>query len=274
MKKKLLITLGCSFTEGVGCYDPDTIPIDMVDRMKHEKIEEVYISNKSRFHNYSWPSQLQKKLKYDKLINLGLGGSSTSGNLKVWFEKYYDKNFSDDYDVLIIWMLPEPTRFSFYRERKIMNINPSMAKNVYNIYSYDLGIEYINFLENLDLDPILEQIFYLKIFEDHLKNQKYNFLYVPLNHTQNWYFDKLYKADSMINLKESVLPNFVINPDMKSLICNHPNEKGYEQVSEKIFEWIKKYKQNLISENNPTVYESVWDGYPILDHLEGYRTLI
>ena len=78
----------------------------------------------------------------------------------------------------------------------------------------------------------------------------------------------------MINLKESVLPNFVMNPDMKSLICNHPNEKGYEQVSEKIFEWIKKYKQHLISENNPTVYESVWDGYPILDHLEGYRTLI
>ena len=25
MKKKILITLGCSFTEGVGCYDPELV---------------------------------------------------------------------------------------------------------------------------------------------------------------------------------------------------------------------------------------------------------
>jgi hypothetical protein len=274
MKKKLLITMGCSFTEGVGCYDPETIPSDMVDRMKHEKIEEVYITNKERFHKYSWPSFLQKKLKYDKLINLGFGGSSTSGNLKVWFEKYFDKNFSDEYDVLIIWMLPEPTRFSFYRKSSIMNINPSMSKNIYNVYSYDLGKEYINFLEDIDLDPILEQIFYLKIFDDHLKSKNYNFLFVPLIHNQNRYFEKLYNINNMINLKESVLPNFSKNPEMKSLICSHPNEKGYDSVSEKIFLWIEKNRPNFISHKDPDYFESIWDGYPILNHLDKMKSVI
>lgn len=274
MKKKLLITLGCSFTEGVGCYDPDTIPTDMVDRMKHEKIEEVYITNKDRFHEYSWPSQLQKKLKYDKLINLGFGGSSTSGNLKVWFEKYYDKDFSDEYDVLVIWMLPEPTRFSFYRKSSIMNINPAMSKNIYNVYSYDLGIEYIKFLDDIDLDPIMEQIFYLKIFENHLTMKNYNFLFIPLAHTQNRYFEKLYNIKNMINLKESVLPNFSKAPELKSLICNHPNEKGYEEVAQKIFTWIEYNRPNVISNNQPDNFESLWDGYPIFNHLDKMRSII
>jgi hypothetical protein len=89
MKKKLLITLGCPLTEGVGCYDTATIPPDMVNMLKHEKFSEVYDMNRERFHKFSWPSYLQKQLNYDFLINLGLGASSTSGNLKVWFEKYY-----------------------------------------------------------------------------------------------------------------------------------------------------------------------------------------
>ncbi len=266
--------MGCSFTEGVGCYDPETIPHDMVDRMKHEKIEEVYISNKSRFHEFSWPSQLQRKLKYDKLINLGFGGSSTSGNLKVWFEKYYDKNFSDQYDVLIIWMLPEPTRFSFYRKSSIMNINPSMSKNIYNVYSYDLGNEYVNFLDNIDLDPIMEQIFYLKIFESHIQCKNYNFLFVPLQHTQNRYFEKLYSIKNMINLKESVLPNFNKNPEMKSLICNHPNENGYNYVAEKIFLWIESNRPNFISKKDTSDFESIWDGYPIFNHLDQLKSAI
>ena len=69
------------------------------------------------------------------------------------------------------------------------------------------------------------------------------------------------------------LSNIIENTDSGSSNMDF----GFNSASDSssgIFEWIKKYKQHLISENNPTVYESVWDGYPILDHLEGYRTLI
>lgn len=274
MKKKLLITMGCSFTEGVGCYDPKTIPSDMVDRMKHEKIEEVYISNKGRFHEYSWPSFLQKKLKYDKLINLGFGGSSTSGNVKVWFEKYHNKNFSDNYEVLIIWLLPEPSRFSFYKKGVVKNINPAMSYNVYNNDCYNLGIEYVKFIQDVSIDPFLEQIFYIKLMEEHCKFKKYNLLYSPLDFNQNKLFDKLHNNEFRMVFEKNIIPDFSSFPSMKSPICNHPNEKGYEYISEIFFEWIKINKSYLLNNEDPDNYDSIWDGYPIFDHLHGNKTLI
>lgn len=274
MKKKLLITMGCSFTEGVGCYDPSTIPSDMVDRMKHPKVEEVYINNKKRFHEFSWPSHLQKLINYDALINLGFGGSSTSGNVKVWFEKYYDKNFTDEFDVLLIWLLPAPSRFSFYRSGSIMNINPALNKNVYNVHSYDLGKEYAKFIDDVELDPILEQIFYLKVMEEHFKSKKFNFLYSTFDNERHKFFEKLHNSEFRMVFEENLFPNFEKHPEMKSLICDHPNELGYKYISEQIFNWIQKNKPELISTSEPNEYNSIWDGYPIFDHLQKFRTLI
>lgn len=274
MKKKLLITMGCSFTEGVGCYDPSTIPSDMIDRMKHPKVEEVYINNKQRFHKFSWPSRLQKLINYDVLINLGFGGSSTSGNVKVWFEKYHDKNFTDEFDVLLIWLLPAPSRFSFYRSGSIMNINPALNKNVYNIHSYDLGKEYAKFIDDIELDPILEQIFYLKVMEDHIKSKKFNFLFSTFDNERNKFFEKFHNSENRMIFEKSLFPNFEKHPEMKSLVCDHPNELGYEYISQQIFDWIQKNKPELISPVEPSEFESTWDGYPIFDHLQRFRTLI
>ncbi len=266
--------MGCSFTEGVGCYDPETIPYDMVDRMKHEKIEEVYITNKERFHKFSWPSYLQKQIKYDTLINLGFGGSSTSGNVKVWFEKYFDKKFSEEYDVLVLWLLPEPTRFSFYKKGTIKNINPSMPYSIYNFDSHDLGIEYVKFIDNIDIDPLMEQIFYVKVMEDHCLSNNYNFLYTPLDFNQNKLFDKFYHTKNRMVFESNIVPDFSQYPEMKSPICRHPNEKGYECISNKFFNWIKFNRPDLISEEYPREYKSIWDGYPLFDHLDKVRTLI
>lgn len=274
MKKKLLITMGCSLTEGVGCYDPKTIPYDMVNRMEHEKIEEVYIANKKRFHKYSWPSILQKQLNYDFLINLGFAGSSTSGNLKVWFEKYYNKNFTDEFDVLVIWLLPDASRFSFYKNCAIRNIIPSMSSNIYNTDSYELGLEYVKFIQDIDLDSILEQIFYLKIFEEYCNLKKYNFLYTPLLSDRNNLFEKIHNVKNMMNFKKNILPNFSKYPNMKSLICDHPNELGYEYISNKMYEWIQLNRPELISMSIPTKFETIWDGYPISNLFNTNKSLI
>jgi hypothetical protein len=267
MKKKLLITMGCSFTEGVGCYDPEVVSYKVGDKIKYKKTEEVYYISKERFHKYSWPSYLQKQLNYDILINLGFGGSSTSGNVKVWFEKYYDKNFSDEFDVLLLWLLPSPTRFSFYRDSTVMNINPLMEKNIYNVYSYDIGKEYLNFIDNLDIDPILEQIFYIKIMEEHCISKKYKFLYTPINFQQNIFFEKFHNINHMMKFNQSIFPNLKENSNMKSLVCDHPNEFGYEYISTRLYNWIKENEPELISETTPNFFESKWDGYPILKNL-------
>lgn len=271
MKKKLLITIGCSFTEGVGCYDSEVVTYKVGGKIKYKKTEEVYYISKERFHKYSWPSNLQKQINYDYLINLGFGGSSTSGNVKVWFEKYYEKNFSDEFDVLMIWLLPSPSRFSFYRNSTVMNINPAMERNIYNVHSYDIGKEYLNFVEDIDLDPILEQIFYVKIMEEQCVTKKYNFLYIPQDYNQNIFFEKFHNIKNMMKFNHSIFPNFSENPTMKSLVCEHPNELGYKYISNQIYNWIEEHRPELISQIIPNNFESKWDGYPILNHLSKVR---
>ena len=86
MKKKLLFTLGCSFTEGDGAYpnepffEPEGIPIDGSRRMEiHGSDLQNWYRNTytSSFHHNGWPAQLVRKLGYDKLINIGKCASST-----------------------------------------------------------------------------------------------------------------------------------------------------------------------------------------------------
>ena len=274
MKKKLLITLGCSLTEGVGCYDPITIPKDMTNIYVHKNASEVYNMNRDRFHKFSWPSILQKKLKYDLLLNLGVGASSTSGNLKVWFEKYYDKNFAEEFDVLVIWLLPEPNRFSFYRDSTLKNIIPYKRLYAFNNIEYNLGREYINFLNDAEMDPLLEQIFYLKIFEQHCDFKNYNFLFATQQNYRNKFFEILHKSKSMMTFEDNLLPNFDFNPEMKSLVCDHPNEIGYQYVCDRIFDWIENNNPKYISKIDPIEVNEFWDGYPISNHFEGIKTPI
>ena len=269
-KPKLLITLGCSFTEGVGCYDPQTLINNKGDV---ESLSTIYAKNKERFHEYSWPSLLQKMLNYDELINLGLGGASTSGNLKVFFEKYKDIDFSEKYDVLIIWFVPHSTRFSFYRNGHVVNIIPTMDHNIYNRYTYKLGLEYVNFIGNLSLDPTLDQLFYIKVMEDHCKLKNYNFLFTLTDPLSESLYNKLYDGKCMMLNGKSPLPNVYENPHLKSLACDHPNEKGYEIVAQTFFNWIQEYRKDLLSNEIPTRFISKWDGNELNKHTKNHEII-
>lgn len=274
MKKKLLITLGCSLTEGVGCYDPITIPEDMTNIYVHKNATEVYNTNRERFHEFSWSSLLRSKLKYDSLINLGLGASSTSGNLKVWFEKYFDKNLSDEFDVLVIWLLPEPNRISFYRDSTLKNIIPYSRLYSFNKLEYNLGREYIKFLKDTELDALMEQVFYLKIFGEHCKFKNYKFLFTSQYSFRNRFFETLYKTESMMTFEGSVLPDYKTNHHMKSLVCDHPNERGYQYICNQIFNWIETNKPEYISQDEPKEVTTIWDGFPLSNHIDQIKPLI
>ena len=81
MKKKLLITLGCSCTEGVGCYDLSINP----EKLTYLKLppKELRLT-RQRFHRLGWPNRVGRKINADKVLNLGVGGSSNSAHLKLF----------------------------------------------------------------------------------------------------------------------------------------------------------------------------------------------
>ena len=92
-KKNLLITLGDSWTEGVGNYEPTAL----LDYQKNKiSQQELYsISDKLRyFYKEAWPTFLSEKLDYD-LINLGQGGDANSATAKK-FICDFDENMEFD----------------------------------------------------------------------------------------------------------------------------------------------------------------------------------
>lgn len=274
MKKRLLITMGCSLTEGVGCYNMDLFPSEYIDSNGNINIEDLgeffdkpecqsfYEESKPKFHEFGWPNILGKKLGYDKVINLGLGGSSTSGQVKQFFEKYLDKDFSD-WDVLVMWLLPDASRISFYFHRNINNLMPSMV----NINEASLESEYVKRLGNVVTDTVLEQIFYIKVMEQACQSKDYSFLVTHNNGDDNKELYLRYQS------KHYLCPTSNINVmdwsgyNGNDVICfeGHPNELGYSIMANNMFDMIKENHSHLINNLPADEMISEWDGY-FIDH--------
>lgn len=239
-KKKLLITLGCSLTEGVGCYG-DLPENSVIEGKDYEKF-------RNRFHKYSWPSQLVKLLNYDKLINMGFGGSSTSGQLKVFMQKYEDEYFKD-YEVLCLWCLPEPLRLSFYNSGHIENVQLTNED-----ISFTKG--YLEQISDITIDPLLDQLFYVKTMRQICENKNWNFLAFHNDSMFINYINKLDKNDCWLH--DSYFEN--MEKDYLSPICDHPNEKGYKIIALKIYENIKNKNYNLVNNENVNKIEMIYNG--------------
>jgi hypothetical protein len=262
-KPKLLITMGCSLTEGEGCYDINTLPNDIdINRNTFTDLyvdltQEIKNKNYQRFHENGWPNRLGRKLNYNRVINLGFGGASTSGQLKVFMEKYYNEYFID-YDVCLIWYLSESSRISFYQDGEVRNIQNSTSshKSLYN--------EYIKLID-INYDTILEQLFYVRIMNEICSNRNWNFLVqhhdLPLGQRLRQYDSnhEYYLNQDNINIDDMISSNldYYVSP-----ICSHPNENGYELISSIIYQQIKKYYPHLINQNKVENFTWEWNGEP------------
>lgn len=255
-KPKLLITMGCSFTEGEGCYDFSSLPKNVkLDYNFTEKYPDLFynllLQNKQRFHENGWPNKLGKKLNYDRVINLGLSGSSTSGQLKVFMEKYGDEQF-EDYDVLLLWLLIDPSRFSFYSDMKVVNHHSGNLD--------DITEEYIKNMQDIIIDPLLEQMFYVKIMSKICKLNKWTFYFSHLETYVQKYIPKFNMQDHFISGNiDSGLESDLHN----SPICGHPNENGYEIIANNFFTYLKNDNPNLINKNKVKDFMWEWNGEPL-----------
>ena len=208
--KKLLITLGCSLTYGEGTDAPS------------EK---------------GWPPRLCKKLGFDKLINISGRGWSTSGIIKQMVESLNFKDYSD-YEVYVIFFLPDPTRISFYWD--LEHIQHFPLSDISDETSFHL------FNTEPEVGALKEQLFYIKILEQICENQNWNVSLLHSNHDIGKELIKLYPSDSWINNDYHVLSwdDYVGQHKEHTAPRNHPNEKGYESVSNRILKLIhNRYPQ-------------------------------
>ena len=71
---KVLITLGCSFTEGVGCYDYTGLSKKELETLKKMTFyDSFYKKNLDNFLYGSWGSQLQEMIGASTFYNFGKG---------------------------------------------------------------------------------------------------------------------------------------------------------------------------------------------------------
>ena len=262
MKKKLLIALGCSYTEGMGCYDFTDFPKHLTvysDGVTREQIDHQY----NQFHKKSWPVKLGKLLGYDKVLNLGYSGSSQSSNMKIFMQKYRNFDFQE-YDVFVLWWIPSSHRFSFYRNGYVYNIIPHSG-NTESDEVTTLGKHYLNFIVNYPEDCVLETKFYLDLMEDFCKLKNYKLLWVSQDDIYLKNTNKSTWLECPVNnFWEQIEDN--INPS-----CSHPNEKGYDIISKLIYNSLKEKHPYLLSETSSSNMEWIWDGAPIEMNIEAEK---
>ena len=252
-KKKLLIALGCSLTEGVGCYDINIIPPECFSDNQlffQPKYSHLYNASLDRFHQNSWPSVLGKKLNYHKVLNLGLGGSSTSGQFKIFLDKYEDEIF-EEYDVALMWFLSEPSRLSYYSGGIVRN---SITTRTKTNGKFEQG--YIENIEDIIVDPLLEQLTYVKAMAEICNNRKWE--YIVMHHDLQFihYIKKLNQKPYW--LFGNWYTNF--SDETYSPVCMHPNEKGYEFIAQVMFDELMKYKPHILNKGEKVETELEWNG--------------
>ena len=250
--------MGCSLTEGVGCFDEELIKNTKLTRESSSEYpnsnEYIEIQKKSLnlFHEHGWPNQVGRALGYDKVINIGKGGSSTSGQLKSFIEIFYG-NTLPHYNVTIIWKLTDPSRFSFYSHGRIVNL-------MLNYDNSGISKEYLNFINDIELDTTLEQVFYIKLMEEFCKSRGYNLVLSHISEHSYEYLIETYKSKHYIadSLKK-ILPDFN-NEIFLSPICYHPSKLGYVEIAKNMVREIKINHPHVVVGNPKETIDWKWCG--------------
>jgi hypothetical protein len=264
MKKKLLITLGCSHTEGLGCWDM-SINYPPLFNSIHRDFGNLMHINKSHFHGNGWPNKLGKKLGFDKVINLGLAGSSQSSQMKNFVLKYGDMNHFEDYDVLVVWLLTDSIRSSFYKdavdETLIPNsFNSSLKQELFDsIYKFVSNNGERNF-SDIEKDYIREEYVNRRVVKSISKLKKWNFIsFHSKTHEYGELIKEIYGDDKTHSFTDIGFSH-ENDENLISKFCGHFNEDGYEMISDNMFNWIKTTHPHLISNNAKDEIEWEWDG--------------
>ena len=243
MKKKLLITLGDSVTEGEGVYD-SAILNKLLDE-KGVSHEDVVLSDKEKdlfkedFHKEGWPNRVGQKLGFDKVLNLGYRGTSNFSHLEIFLNRILPiiSELKKEYNISLIWMLTELNRISHLtNEGTFYNIMPHLERSKIERGYFKLLVERkINLEQDFSYLLTMSEILF-KFFE-------IEFLICSWSSSLKYLYDN-YETDNFLTPKFSRImpPN---DPSYYSPICYHPNRKGYEYVANWIVKMVDNYHPNF-----------------------------
>ena len=243
--------MGCSFTEGVGCWDMSITPTNL---SRHDKKEYVkYISNplnKKRFHENSWPNIVGKELGFDKVINIGTGGDGISSQLKRFVDIILDNSEYKLYDISIIFLIPETSRFSLYSDFNVFSFGVNNSKS----------LSWMEIMMDPVYDSFLEGIFYLKLFREMCKSNDYEYYLFPLQHKEGNFISKHFKDTRFLNIHMDA-NQIEDEASYHSPICDHWNEKGYKLVASNIINALISFDNN-IQQSIKSDFDWEWLGGP------------
>jgi hypothetical protein len=240
-KDNLLITIGDSWTEGVGNY----IPEDLIKFNENQMTgKELYsLSAQSRFfYKGAWPLYLSKLLDCD-LINLGQGGDANSASAKRLISDI-DLNtkfsVSKYKKVTVFWLLSDPARFSFYTDQYLKSYNINDTIDFVKLYVQDVYKQ--------DKDGLLETKFFIKAMENYCQVNNYNFVYGSA-FTNIGELNKIYNSPSNIHnyVSKQCAAGYLSRNDQSVWAhCGHPNAKGYELIAKEFYNILKTHFKEKI----------------------------
>lgn len=259
MKQKILVTIGDSWTEGVGCYGGEVPKLssnfrnNFTENLRETiELEKKY---KTNFHKEGWPNRVGKKLGFDKVYNLGWGGASNSSCIKTFY------NFLDEYDltkhdVLVFWFMTEPLRFSFYNDGILHDYIPNTELDT------NFTIEYLKEIKDIDKDPLLEQIFYIKVLEKTCQLNGFDLILSSWSRTLPKLMMMYPSSKYLFSTPFPLRPPYIKigNGDFLKYhsFCKHPNELGYEWIANKIVDGIKENHSKWYSTDYKEVIDWEW----------------
>jgi hypothetical protein len=277
MRKKILITVGCSLTEGVGCYDYSHLPVDVdISTLSPMENRKLYENNLDNFLKGSWGTQLQKKIGYHTHINCGIGSSSNSHQLKNFMDTMHLWDI-DESDVLVIWLMTFNHRFSFY------NGDSPTTYGVFNSENDSLDdstekLSKATLVElsknDYDISMMLESLFYLRCMRDICRVNNFKFLHsttedsIEYQGLLNKYLDKTSLENRLRYTRYGGTGYSMMENAWRNIShCGHPNEIGYSAVADNIFKAISENSPNLINDTKPHDYIQIRNPlkYHILD---------
>jgi len=233
----LLITLGDSWTQGVGCYEPE-----LKQKMLNDELtrQELFLASFNRFAEHSWPVHTARHLNAE-VKNLAMGGDANSASVKRLLMGKHDQ-YINYQNVVVVFLMTDPARFSFYNSVDAPGLIQSfMPGSPHPGHEQFLGHFLEHCLHHPD-DEILEMVFYLKVVEHFCKAQGYHFYYGSAFYKDMKKFHGVYpKSRALIHPDHSCIAEMVeLDSILMSDICHHPNEHGYQKIGDYIGEYIRQ----------------------------------
>ena len=235
-----LVTLGCSFSQGQGCYTESNF-----DKESLEYQEEQLPNFLKGCIGYN----IQREFGFENFYNYARGGDSNLTQLLRFFH-----NPIQDKDTTILWQVTFPTRGFAVIENSINSLPFELTEKIFKM-------RFEMFTASPQDDMRREVALYLQVMKEYCRVRGWKFFV--------WFWEngEYSKYSEMFpSLKENIIPfnKEPFDDDMHAW-CGHPNEKGYKRISNTLIRAIESYGLDFPKPNEEIkVTKSIPNERPII----------